>query len=418
MQSMKVLIISTYDISGGAAIAAYRLLKGLQQNGIEAQMLVQSKKSDDYSVIGPQTKWKKGLSKLRPIFDSIPIRFYKQRKKIIFSPAILSDNILKKIQDINPDIVHLHWIAAGFIRIETLAKINKPIVWTLHDSWAFTGGCHVPFDCDNYTGQCGSCPQLHSGKKNDLSHWIWKRKKRSWADQNMTIVTDGKWLAACARKSALFANNRIEVINPGLDLNTYKPLDKKMCREILGLPLDINMVLFGAMSATSDKNKGFQFLQPALKKLTVEGWAKKLQLVVFGASQSRHLADMGLPAHYVGRLYDDVSLAVLYSATDVMVVPSIQEAFGQTASESLACGTPVVAFNSTGLTDSVEHQRNGYLARPYEIDDLAHGIAWVLEDSIRWKQLSRNAREKVIKEFDIIKVAKRYIDLYKDVIKN
>ena len=161
---MRIILLNTNDIGGGAAIAAYRLLKGLQQRGMEAEMLVQSKKSDDYSIIGPQTKWEKAVSKLRPIFDSIPIRFYKQRMKIIFSSAILQDNISKKVKNINPDIIHLHWVAAGFIRIETLAKINKPIIWTLHDSWAFTGGCHITFDCNKYIKSCGCCPTLNSNK--------------------------------------------------------------------------------------------------------------------------------------------------------------------------------------------------------------------------------------------------------------
>ena len=202
---MKIIVINTNDIEGGAAIAAYRLLKGLQQSRIEAQMLVQSKKSDNYSVIGPQTKWQKIFGKLRPTLDSIPIRFYKQRKKIIFSPAILPDNINKKIQDINPDIIHLHWVAAGFIRIETLAKINKPIIWTIHDSWAFTGGCHVPFECKKYIKNCGCCPTLNSNKKKDLSYKILQRKRKSWKNLDLTIVAPSSWLGECAKKSSLFS---------------------------------------------------------------------------------------------------------------------------------------------------------------------------------------------------------------------
>ncbi|MBA7584483.1 hypothetical protein ES708_26438 [subsurface metagenome] len=167
-KKMKILLLNTNDISGGAAIAAYRLLKGLQKNGVQAQMLVQSKKSDDYSVIGSQTKWQKIFGRLRPTLDSIPVRFYKQRKKIIFSPAILSDNISKKVQNINPDIVHLHWIASGFIRLENLVKINKPIIWTLHDIWAFTGGCHYDEDCGKYNKYCEHCPLLNLNKQNDL----------------------------------------------------------------------------------------------------------------------------------------------------------------------------------------------------------------------------------------------------------
>ena len=411
---MKILLLNTNDISGGAAIATYRLLKGLQQNGIEAQMLVQSKKSDDYSVIGPQTKWQKIFGKLRPTLDSIPIRFYKQRKKIIFSPAILPDNINKKIQGINPDIIHLHWISAGFIKIETLAKINKPIIWTLHDMWAFTGGCHYDEECGKYNKNCGYCPTLGSNKKNDLSYKIFKRKEKFWKNLNLTIVTPSSWLGECAKKSLLFYKTRVEVIPNGIDLNRFKPIDKNIARDILCLPKDKKLILFGALSALGDKRKGFLLLKEALKKLSSKE-NKDIELVIFGSSKPRNEEDLVFKTHYLGRLNDETSLAVVYSAADVMIVPSIQDNLPNTIMESIACGTPVVAFNIGGIHDMIEHQKNGYLAKPFDTGDLAYGIKWVLEDDIRRKQLSRNAREKVVQEFDIVKVAKKYEDLYKDV---
>ncbi|MHA1755360.1 MAG: glycosyltransferase family 4 protein [Promethearchaeota archaeon] len=414
---MKILLLNTNDISGGAAIAAYRLLKGLQQNSVQAQMLVQSKKSDDYSIIGPQTKWQKVFSKIRPIIDSIPVRFYRQRKKIIFSPAILPDNISKKVKDISPDIVHLHWIASGFIRIENLAKINKPIIWTLHDSWAFTGGCHIPFDCKKYIKSCGCCPILNSNKKRDLSYKIWKRKEKSWKNLDLTVVTPSSWLGECAKKSSLFYKTRVEVIPNGIDLSRFKPIDKNIARDILCLSKDKKIILFGAMSAINDQNKGFHLLKEALKKASAKK-NKNIELLIFGSSKPKDEEDLGFKTHYLGHLNDEISLALVYSAADVMIVPSMQEAFGQTASESLACGTPVVAFGNTGLSDIVEHQKNGYLAKPFDTTDLAFGIKWVLEEDKKWKKLSHNAREKVINQFDIVKVAKRYEDLYKDILKN
>ncbi len=414
---MKILLLNTYDISGGAAIAAYRLLKGLQQNGVLAQMLVQSKKSDDYSIIGPQTKWQKAFSRIKPTVDSIPVKFYKQRKKIIFSPAIIPDNISKKIKNINPDIVHLHWIAGGFVKIESLAKINKPIIWTLLDMWAFTGGCHYDEDCGKYNEYCAHCPILGANKKNDLSSKIWRRKEKSWKNLNLTLVTPSSWLGECAKKSSLFYKTRVEIIPIGIDLNRFKPIDKKIARDILCLPKDKKLILFGALSALSDKRKGFSLLKEALKKYSFKE-NKNIELVIFGSSRPRDEEKLGFKTHYLGHLNDEISLALVYSAADVMIVPSIQEAFGQTASESLACGTPVVAFGNTGLSDIVEHQKNGYLAKYFEIEDLAYGIKWVLEDNNRWKKLSENARTKVVNEFDIVKVAKKYEDLYKNVIGN
>lgn len=413
---MKILLLNTYDISGGAAIAAYRLLRGLQRSGVQAQMLVQFKKSDNYSIISPQTKWQKVFSKIKPIIDSVPVRFYKQRKNNIFSPAVLRDNIYKKIQEINPDIIHLHWINEGFVRIETLAKINKPIIWTLHDSWAFTGGCHYDEECGKYEKNCGNCPILGSSRKNDLSYRIWKRKEKSWKNLDLTVVTPSSWLGECVKKSSLFCRTRVEVIPNGIDLNRFKPIDKNIARDILCLPKDKKLILFGALSALSDKRKGFSLLREALKKYSSKE-NKDIELVIFGSSKPKDEEDLGFKTHYLGRLNDEISLALVYSAADVMIVPSIQEAFGQTASESLACGAPVVAFDNTGLLDIVDHQRNGYLAKPFDTTDLANGIKWVLGDKVRWKKLCQHAREKVKKEYNIVEVAKKYIDLYENVLK-
>ena len=412
---MKILLLNTNDISGGAAIAAYRLLKGLQQNGIEAQMLVQSKKSDDYSVIGPQTKWQKAFSKIGPIIDSVPVRFYKQRKKNIFSPAVLPDNIYKKIREINPDIIHLHWIARGFVKVETLVKINKPIIWTLHDSWAFTGGCHIPYECKKYAENCGYCPILGSSRKNDLSYKIWKRKEKTYKKLDLTIVTPSSWLGECAKKSSLFCKTRIEVIPNGIDLNHFKLIDKNIARDILCLPKDKKLMLFGAINAINDQNKGFYLLKEALKKYSFKE-NKDIELIIFGSSRPRDEEDLGFKTHHLGRLNNEISLSVAYSAADVFIIPSIQENLPYTVMESLSCGVPVVAFNIGGIHDMVDHKKNGYLVKPFDTEDLAYGIKWVLEDNIRWKQLSQNARKKVVQEFDIVKVAKKYEDLYKDVL--
>ena len=412
---MKILLLNTNDISGGAAIAAYRLLKGLQQNSVQAQMLVQSKKSDDFSIIGPTTKWQKAFTRLRPILDSFPVKLYKNRKKNLFSPAVLTDNIYKKINKINPDIIHLHWIAGGFVKIESLVRIDKPIVWTLHDMWAFTGGCHYDEECGEYINNCGHCPLLNSNKQNDLSYRIWKRKKISWGNLNLTIVTSSSWLGECAKRSSLFNEKRVEVIPCGLDLNRFKPIEKNIARDILNLPKDKKYILFGAISALSDKRKGFLLLKEALKKLTLKE-NKDYELIIFGSSKPREEENLGFKTHYLGYLNDEISLTLVYSAADVMIAPSIQDNLPNTVMESLACGTPVVAFGIGGIPDMIEHQKNGYLAKPFETEDLAYGIKWVLEDTNRWKKLSENAREKVEKEFNVVKVAKRYTDLYKDVL--
>jgi glycosyltransferase involved in cell wall biosynthesis len=415
---IKPLIINTRDIDGGAARAAYRLHQGLQKLNIDSTMLVANKTSDNIKVMGANSKLEKGWAKIAPTLDTLPLRAYAQRKKLTFSVQWLPDKIAAKVAKLNPDIINLHWINAGYLQLETIAKFKKPIIWTLHDMWAFTGGCHYSGDCDRYTHSCGACPALGSHTEGDISRWIWQRKSKAWNNINLTLVTPSRWLADCANKSSLFQDLRVEVIPNGLDTQVYKPIDKKTARNLLNLPLDKQLVLFGAMSYTSDRRKGFHLLEPAVRRLSQDKNYDNIELVIFGKSNLANIPDLGLPIHYLGRLHDDISLALAYSAADVMTVPSLQEAFGQTASESLACGTPVVTFEATGLKDIVEHQENGYLAKPFNIDDLANGISWVLEDKERLMRLENNARKKVECEFTLEIQASHYLSLYNEVSYN
>lgn len=410
---MKILIVNTSDISGGAARAAYRLHQALLAHGVDSQMLVQSKTSDDYSVTGPQTKIQKVLTKLRPHLDSLPVRAYKNRTKTLFSPSWLPfSNLVEHINAINPDVVHLHWIAGGIMRIEDLAKINAPIVWSLHDMWAFTGGCHYDEDCGKYNNACGACPVLGSNKPNDLSAKVWQRKQTSFPKHsNLTIIGLSQWLANAAKASSLFNNTPVVNLPNPIDTTIFAPFAKQQARELFNLPQDKKLVLFGAMGATSDPRKGFNELSQALEQLDSDN----TELVVFGSSQPKTPQGFKQKAHYLGHLHDDVSLRVLYSAADVMVVPSLQENLSNAIMESLACGTPVVGFHIGGNSDLIEHQRTGYLAQPYCVKSLADGIEWVL-NTPNYNELCQNARKKVLKEFDSQVVAGKYMELYQQVV--
>ncbi|TBR58672.1 glycosyl transferase [Westiellopsis prolifica IICB1] len=412
---MKILLLSTQDISGGAARASYRLHKGLQNIGINSQMLVQEKNSDDKTVLAPRIRMFQGLARSKLTFDTLPLKFYRQRSENIFSLQWLPDRVIPKIAAINPDIINLHWISGAFVHIETLAKLKQPLVWTLHDMWAFTGGCHYSGDCERYIKSCGTCPQLGSNKDWDLSRWVWKRKTNAWKKLNLTIVTPSSWLARCARDSSLFQDLRVEVIPYGVDVQTYRPIERHIARKLLKLPQDKQLVLFGSLRATSDKRKGFHLLQAALEELSKSGWKDRLEVVIFGASQPENPPDFGFQAHYVGTLNDDLSLAVVYSAADVFVLPSIEENLANTVMEAIACGTPSVAFNIGGMPDMIEHQKNGYLAQAYKVEDLAQGIAWVLENQERHRQLSYFAREKVLQEFTLEIQADHYKSLFQEI---
>ena len=299
----------------------------------------------------------------------------------------------------------------------SIGKINKPIVWTLHDMWPFTGGCHYDKGCGKYQNKCQKCPLLNSNQENDLSKKIFKQKVTTYKKiENLTVIGVSKWIADCAKKSELFKNKKIVNLPNLINTEEFEPVSKENARAILNLPIDKKIILFGAMDANSDKRKGYEYLKEALKNISIP--KKELEIVIFGSSKIEIKSEYGIKTRYIGSLSDNLSLKLLYSAADVMVVPSLQETFGQTASESMSCGIPVVSFRSTGLIDIVDHKKNGYLAEPFESEDLIKGIEWILEDKERHKQLSYNARQKVLENFDSEVVIPKYVELYKSINKH
>jgi len=411
---MKILIVNISDKHGGASRAAYRLHKSLLAQKVDSQMLVQSKRSDDFTVeIISNTNIQKGLNKLRLPIDSIPVRFYKYRTKTFFSPSWFGfSNVVDKINEINPDLVHFHWICDGMIKIEDLQKIKVPIVWSLHDMWAFTGGCHYDEECEAYKKECGNCKVLGSNKGNDLSRKIFNRKQKTFSQiENMTIIGLSKWLNECSKSSTLLKERRhVNLPNP-IDTNIFKPFDKDKSRELWNLPKDKKLVLFGAVGATSDPRKGFDELSNVLNNIE----NKDIEFVVFGSSEPKESQNFGFKTHYLGRLTDNVSLMTLYSAVNMTIVPSLQENLSNVIMESLACGTPVIGFDIGGNSDMIIHKETGYLAKSFNTDDLACGIEWILTNE-NYDALCQNAREKVLKEFDSSIVAQKYIELYKEIL--
>jgi glycosyltransferase involved in cell wall biosynthesis len=408
---VNILHLSTFDISGGAARAAYRLHQGLRHQGINSEMLVQEKSSDDRAVHAPQSRLAQSVAQSKVVFDASLLKLYPHREQTMFSLQWVPDHTLARMQRLQPDVIHLHWLSSAFLQIETLKKLKKPLIWTLHDMWPFTGGCHYSQSCDRYVKSCGNCPQLNSNKDKDLSRWIWQRKARGWKDLDLTIVSPSEWLAKCARSSSLFSHLEIEHIPNGLDTEVYRPIDRIVAREILKLPQDKHLVLFGSLQSTRDKRKGFHLLQSALQQIS-QTKRDDIELVVLGSSQPENPLNVGLRTHYLGTLNDDVSLAIAYSAADIFILPSIEDNLPNTIIEAFACGIPCVTFNLGGFPDMVEHQKNGYLARPFDIKDLTDGIFWLLDNDERYQQLSQNARQKAVQEYGLRVQAQRYVELF------
>lgn len=411
---MKPLIVSTFDIQGGAARAAYRLHHGLRKCDVNSRMLVQEKSSDDYTVHGPETKGAYLLARLRANFDAVPLYFYSGRHTTFFSSAILPDTSKEEINRLNPDVVHLHWVSYGFMRIETLAAISRPIVWTLHDMWPFTGGCHYSEGCDRYLNGCGCCPSLASTKHRDLSRWNWKRKANKWASLPMTIVTPSRWLGECAKNSSLFKAFNMEVIPNGIDLTRFLPREKELCRDILSLPQGKKIILTGGVDYKSDKRKGFDLLLSAVHQL--KDTVPNVELVIIGMSRPETVPDFGMPVHYLGRLNDDISLSIAYGAADIFVAPSREENLSNMVLEAIACGIPCVAFAIGGMPDMIESGINGFLSSPFDTADLAAGMTRILKDDLLQRGMGQYSRKKAELDFAMDSVAGRYASLYEKVV--
>ena len=423
---IKILHIAYSDIGGGAARAAYRIHRTLVENqslSIHSKMRVLNKLTQDLTVNG--SRLSKESSIWRFIRPSLLIRYYKGftlGKRTAFSVAWPKTGLGEEINDTKTDIVHLHWLGNDTLSIEEIGKIKHPMVWRLPDMWAFCGAEHYvtppPYVDERFAEGYTSYnrPPMENGK--DLNLIVWERKMKSWT-KPIHIVCPTNWLADCVKRSALMKDWPDTVIPTAMDLNKWKPYDKNIARTILNLPQDIPLVLFGAMGGTADPRKGADLLLEALQKLkkqTAQSQISEIQLLVFGQNEPDEPLNLGFSIRYFGHLYDDLSLALLYSAADVMIVSSRQDNLPGTALESLACATPVVAFNIGGLPDIVQHQENGWLSHPFDTDDMANGIQWILEDKERHKKLSKNAREHVIKNYDPKIIALKYKQVYEEVL--
>ncbi|MDX9697932.1 MAG: glycosyltransferase, partial [Bacteroidales bacterium] len=290
---MKVLLINTSDTVGGAAIAARRLLRALIQNKIDAALLVQEKNSNDNAVYSTtHSKIKKIINFYRFALERF-LFFIREKDKSVrfsFSIANTGENIATNPLVNDADIIHLHWVNNGFLSLASLKKLfllNKPIVWTFHDMWAFTGGCHYTGICNNFKSQCFNCPYIKFPGKNDLSSRVWKRKQNLYHDKNISVVTCSNWLKNITLQSALLKNNNIISIQNPIDLSVYKPYNKEESRKKLGIRTTKKLVLFGAMNI-NDKRKGSVYLLEALKHIALANPELKqnIALVVFGKNKT------------------------------------------------------------------------------------------------------------------------------------
>lgn len=408
---MRVSHLNHSDINGGAARAAYRIHHCLREAGVDSRMYVNNASAGDWTVQGPSSKWEKLTAALRGHVGGQLRHLLKTGNPIIHSPAVVPSQWPKRLNASDADIVHLHWVQGEMLSIADIGGIEKPIVWTLHDMWAFCGAEHYTDDHRYRDGYHRDNRPAHEARF-DLNRWTWQRKRKHWQNP-MHIVTPSRWLADCARESALMQDWPIDQVSYPIDVKRWRPIEKNFARELLGIPRDVPLLLFGAMGGGRDPRKGFDLLAAALDHL--RGQIQGLELVIFGQLAPQEPPNLGFQVHYTGPLHDDVSLRLLYSAADVFALPSRQDNLPLTCMEALTCGTPVVAFESSGPPTMIEHQKTGFLADAFDSEDFAKGIRWLFEHP-DFPSLKRAARAYAEERFDPLRVAEQYRRIYDKVL--
>lgn len=337
-----------------------------------------------------------------------------------FSPAVTGSDIAGDRMVEEADIIHLHWINFGFLSVRSLRQLfelGKPVVWTLHDMWAFTGGCHYSGECRRFTVSCGNCIFLKTPAEHDLSYRRLLLKKRLWDPASKLVaVACSRWLEQEAQSSSLLQPFRVTNIPNPIDTGVFKPSDREKACSSLGLPAGRTYFLFAAAKVSSHL-KGFAFLKEALSLLAEEMRAAedRPELLVIGGGSPELLEDIPLKAHFLGYISGDENLVNVYGASSLYVTPSVEDNLPNTVMEALACGVPVVGFRTGGIPEMIDHQKNGFVADYKSPRSLADGIRWVMENNTRGA-LSRAARNKVLEEYDEKVIAGRYRELYKSML--
>lgn len=418
---MKVLIVSTSEKVGGAAIAARRLLGALNNNGIHAKMLVRDRQTDDIKVVSLGMTL---ANRLRFISERIAITLHNRLSKQnlwAIDTAAKGIDITGLPEFKEADVIHLHWINQGFLSTDSLKKIfssGKRVVWTMHDMWPCTSICHHAGDCRGYETHCQSCLLLKSPNRHDLSYQVFNHKQKMLActTQGGTImgsplrfVTCSHWLENQARKSALLKPFQITTIPNPLDTHVFCPSDKAKARKSLYLPLDKKLLLFGALKVT-DKRKGIDYLVE-MSKILIERkpeLTEKLAFVAIGQRTDALQQILPFNVYSMGYVSEDRQLAQIYNAVDVFVTPSLFENLPNTIAEAMACGTPCVGFNVGGIPEMIHHKQDGYVARYKDSHDLAEGISYVLEHT----ELGNEATKAAAHAYSETRVAQEYIKVY------
>lgn len=413
---MRVAVVSSFDLDGGAARAAYRLHGALRERGVDSRMFVQVRTSGDTSVDGPSVGVRKLIARMRPIVDQLPGKWMGSRLGE-YSVNWLPGDLLSRLEQFNPDVVHLHWVNAGFVSLGQIGRIRRPVVWTAHDMWPFTGGCHYDKECGRYSKQgCFPCPLLTRGTAFGLAQGRLRTKQLAATKAQISFISPSRWLAAVAKSSPVTSGCDVSVVPNGIDLDRFKAIDKSAARALFALPADKTILLFGAVNSNADPRKGFNQLDAMLRHVAASALANSVVLCVYGTA-TKGVAELhGIPVRYVGHLHDDESLIALYSAADIFLAPSLQDNLPNTVLEATACGLPTIAFNIGGMPDLIDDGRTGFLADSISAEALFDCLQRAIGQPGWMAAASQAARQLAESRFSSVAFAESHIGIYERVV--
>ncbi|HVS92324.1 MAG TPA: glycosyltransferase [Mucilaginibacter sp.] len=418
---MKIVHLNTYDGNGGAGRACIRLNNALLNQNIDSKVIVHYKFGKNPNIDEFNSNLlQKAVTAAKIVLERIVAKRYLKAVKTPFSFAWFGRSVIHHPDVKNADIIHLHWVNHGFLNpkhIAEIARLNKPVLWTFHDSNSFTGGCHVRYECDHYKRECGNCPLLKYSAPDDASHRIWQQKRDAYAALNFTVISPSSWNKASVREASLTKDKVVEQIPNTLETGIFKPMNKAEAKAKAGFAADKFVFLSGFMPSRKDMHKGTGYLMESLEilKNRLGVAAENVELVVFGNRNTEDLPEFPFSTSFLGTINDDERLALCYAAADAFLIPSLEDNLPYTVMESLSCGTPVVTFTTGGIPDMVKHECNGYLAAYRSSESFADGMEWIINYPEKEK-LQRQARQTIMDNFSEIVIAERHIDLYSRIL--
>ena len=417
---MRVLLVNTSERTGGAAVAANRLMEALNNNGVKAKMLVRDKETDSLTVCALPASWRLQWHFLwERIVIWLHLRLHREH---LFEMDIANSgtDITQLLEFQEADVIHLHWVNQGMLSLKAIRKIlesHKPVVWTMHDIWPATAICHYARGCEKFFNECGTCPLLPGQLQHDLANKIWKQKQRMLSGQRITFVACSQWLAGEAHKSALLNGQTITSIPNAIDTHLFRPQNKLAAKTALSLPADKQIILFVSQRVT-DPRKGISYLVDAVRLLTEQYPEMKehTAIAILGGHAEEVASRLALPVYPLGYVSNPKRIVQVYNAADVFALPSLEDNLPNTLMEAMACGVPCVGFRVGGIPEMIDHQQNGYVADFQQADDFARGIHYVLAEA-DYDLLCQQCQHKVARSWSQQNVATRYIEVYEQAIR-